>query len=95
MITKRQEYEVASTAAKVVDELVDLMLQLDGIGEDIFVKWGDVGIMNARQEAKIAIYRNARSIFEEYRNTRPVDLDTDEDPCQTCWGGNCEYCPKN
>jgi hypothetical protein len=88
MTIKKREYNLAAKAAQLVDEVVDIMLELDNIGEDIFAEWGDVGVMNARQEVKIAIYREGRRILEEWR-TNPLCENQ-----EMCGGGACEFCRK-
>lgn len=89
MITKKEEYKLAAKAANLIDELVDTMLLLDNIGEDIFSEWGDVGIMNARHEVKLTLYREARKVLEGWR----INVLEDDDQ-QTCGGRSCEFCRK-
>jgi len=76
-------------AANLINELVDTMMLLDNIGEDIYAEWGDVGIMNARHEVKLTLYRESRKILESWR----VDVLEEEDQ-QKCGGMGCELCRK-
>jgi MoaA/NifB/PqqE/SkfB family radical SAM enzyme len=62
------EISLACAAANSIEEAVDYLIKLDGLDEQVFGKLGDVGVINMRMEMKIAMYRAARDVAEEYKD---------------------------